>query len=110
MRGMVAISADDPRIPVALLAEAAERLYSTIGRYAMRIGTQYATDADYDALGAALADAGVGAEELTLLQSEDPQATGVCAPFIDVLTVLRDADFDGARRVRAETMVALAEG
>lgn len=67
-----------------------------------------ATDADHAALGTAMA--GFPDDMLTAIEANDPADPRLCGAVIAMLTLVRDADFPGAERVRREMLLALASG
>lgn len=89
-------------------AGTADRLFAALaeGRW-NRVARSAPTQADFDALADALAAAGLGEADLARLSRPDRADPALCASTIGVLSVLRDADFPRADRLRAEIAIAL---
>lgn len=69
-----------------------------------------ATDADFAALGEAMAAAGLGDEVLAAIEGNRANDPRLCGAVIALLEVVRDGDFPGADRVRREFLVGMISG
>lgn len=67
-----------------------------------------ATEADFDALGAAMA--GFSDEMLDSLENNRAEDPNLCGAVIALLQVVRDADFPGAERVRRDFLMGMMSG
>ncbi len=110
-RGLQALPAEDPRRTPPDLAPMMGRLFATMSAYrhaAPRVPP--AEDMDYLRLEAAMTGAGLTPGALDHVVANDPSDPQLCGAYLGMLTVLRDAGFDGADRLRTEVMIALATG
>lgn len=108
--GLTAVPANDPRIDLAHMAEAAERLYATMDRYRFDVDRRFAQDGDFDAFAGVFAADGGTEAELAAVEASDPQDPELCGAYRHVLTSLRNAESAGADRLRMEIVVSLFGG
>ena len=82
--------------------------FSTLNRARYASPGAPATEADFDALGAAMA--GFSDESLTALENNRADDPALCGAVLALLQVVRDADFPGAERVRRDFLVGMMSG
>jgi hypothetical protein len=108
--GLTGVTPGDARFDPVVLEQAAERRFATMGRYRLSVDQRFAQEADYDAFGPVFTAHGGTDADLAAIEVSDPQDPQLCGAYHRLLTSLRDADSEGADRLRMEIVVSLFGG